>query len=65
MELFFACGLMFAMLVTLCIVVIIGVGIMCSLSGKDESKSTTPPNKDIWGASGELPPRSPNKNIWG
>lgn len=26
---------------------------------------STPPNKDIWGAAGELPQRYPNKNIWG
>lgn len=32
---------------------------------RDQSDRTTPPNKDIWGAAGELPPRSPNKNIWG
>ncbi len=37
----------------------------CLLSGESKDKSTTPPNKDIWGAAGELPPRSPNKNIWG
>jgi len=37
----------------------------CVLSGKDKGSSTTPPNKDIWGAAGELPSRSPNKNIWG
>ena len=24
-----------------------------------------PPNRDIWGAAGELPARFPNKNIWG
>lgn len=42
-------------------IIIIG----CLLSGKSKETGTTPPNKDIWGAAGELPPRSPNKNIWG
>ena len=42
-------------------IVIIG----CLLCRKDKSKATTPPNKDIWGAAGELPARFPNKNIWG
>lgn len=44
-------------------VVIVAVG--CLLSGPSKDQSTTPPNKDIWGAKGELPPRYPNKNIWG
>lgn len=38
---------------------------LCYVWRKDEGTSTAPPNKDIWGAQGELPPRSPNKNIWG
>lgn len=57
-----------------CLVMMIGlfllvpfvfIVLLCVLSGKDKGNSTTPPNKDIWGAAGELPPRSPNKNIWG
>jgi len=48
---------------TLFPIVIIVLG--CLFSGKSKDKSTTPPNKDIWGASRELPPRSPNKNILG
>lgn len=60
--------------ISLILVIVIGLIIVspvlffllaCALSGRDKGNSTTPPNKDIWGAAGELPPRSPNKNIWG
>jgi hypothetical protein len=37
----------------------------CFLFGKSSSALSAPPNKDIWGAAGELPQRYPNKNIWG
>jgi hypothetical protein len=35
------------------------------LSPKDGKAWASPPNRDIWGAAGELPSRFPNKNIWG
>ena len=38
---------------------------LCWISGRNKGAATTPPNKDIWGTAGDLPPRSPNKNIWG
>lgn len=38
---------------------------LCWLSGRSKDQKTTPPNKDIWGAKGELPRRFPNKDIWG
>lgn len=37
----------------------------CLLSRRDERGLTAPPNRDIWGAAGDLPSRFPNKNIWG
>lgn len=37
----------------------------CLVFPVDTSGRTSPPNKDIWGAAGELPSRYPNKNIWG
>lgn len=60
--------------VALVVVLMVGIAILasigsflilCMMSPMDERGTTTPPNKDIWGAAGELPPRYPNKNIWG
>lgn len=60
------CALFVGLFVIAFICISIGIFIaMCMMSPTDKSGRTAPPNRDIWGAAGELPPRWPNKNIWG